>query len=76
MVAREGQITERFTRAIDQLGSEKDEIRLGAIYALERIAKDSRSYQDSIMDILAAYVRRDSRWDISKPMPNEMSEDI
>ena len=28
-VAREGQITERFTRAIDQLGSDKLEIRLG-----------------------------------------------
>jgi len=28
-VAQEGQITERFTRAIDQLGSEKLEIRMG-----------------------------------------------
>ena len=47
LVNREGQITERFTRAIDQLGATDDadnprlEIRLGAIYALERIAGDS-----------------------------------
>src|SRR5215212_519087 len=41
-VNREGQITERFTRAIDQLGKVEDrqklfEIRVGGIYALERI---------------------------------------
>jgi hypothetical protein len=39
--SREGQITERFTRAIDQLGSEHLDVRLGGLYALERIARDS-----------------------------------
>ncbi len=36
---REGQITHRFTRVIDQLGQTGDEkldVRLGGIYALER----------------------------------------
>src|SRR5262245_49902707 len=47
-VSREGQVTERFTKAIDQLGAVNDEgekqleIRLGGIYALERIARDSK----------------------------------
>jgi hypothetical protein len=41
LVAQEGQITERFTRAIEQLGNDKMEVRLGGIYALERIANDS-----------------------------------
>jgi hypothetical protein len=36
---RQGQITERFTRAIDQLGHQTLDVRLGSIYALERIAK-------------------------------------
>lgn len=40
-VAREGQITERFTRAIEQLGDERLELRLGGVYALERVARDS-----------------------------------
>jgi hypothetical protein len=40
---REGQITERFTRAIDQLGDDKLDVRLGGIYALERIARSSRA---------------------------------
>jgi hypothetical protein len=36
------QITERFTRAIDQLGDrDRLDVRLGGIYALERIARDS-----------------------------------
>jgi len=37
--ALHGQHTELFTRAIDQLGSEKTEVRLGGIYALGRIAQ-------------------------------------
>jgi hypothetical protein len=56
-VAQEAQITERFTRAVDQLGSDKLELRLGGIYALERIARDSQPDHWPIMEILTAYVR-------------------
>ena len=56
-VAQEGQITERFTKAIEQLGDEKMAIRLGGIYALERIAKDSGKDHGPIMEVLTAYVR-------------------
>ncbi len=58
--AREGQITERFTRAIDQLGNKNLEIRLGGIYALERIANESQRDYWPIMEILTAYVRKNS----------------
>src|SRR5262245_3841117 len=38
------QITERFAKAIEQLGDKEQlMVRLGGIYALERIAKDSES---------------------------------
>lgn len=40
-VSEEGQITDRFGRAVDQLGSDQFTIRLGGVYALERIARDS-----------------------------------
>jgi len=57
-VNREGQITDRFTRAIEHLGTEgKLDVRLGGIYALERIANDSRSEHGSVVEILAAFVR-------------------
>jgi uncharacterized protein YjbI with pentapeptide repeats len=55
---RQGQVTERFTRAIDQLGEDsKLDVRLGAIYALERIARDSSRDHGPIMEVLTAYVR-------------------
>lgn len=65
-VSREGQITERFTRAVDQLGAIDQfgnpaiEIRLGGIYALERIAKESKKDYLPIMEILTAYARKNS----------------
>ncbi|PAV10989.1 hypothetical protein ASJ81_11970 [Methanosarcina spelaei] len=59
-IAQEGQITERFTRAVDQLGNPAIEIRLGGIYALERIANESEKDYWPIMEILTAYVRKNS----------------
>src|SRR5215208_3503783 len=76
-ITREGQITERFTRAIDQLGSDELEIRLGGIYALERIAKDSpkRDYA-TIMEVFRAYVRENARWPPKEPTtPNSASKE-
>jgi len=61
-VAQEGQITERFTRAIEQLGNRKRVIRLGGIYALERIAKDSADDHWTIMEVLTTYVRENAPW--------------
>lgn len=54
---REGQITERFTRAVEQLGNESIVVRSGGIYALARIMKDSPRDQATIVEILSAYVR-------------------
>ena len=56
-VAEEGHITDRFTKAITQLGEKEMAIRLGGIYALERIAKDSEKDHRPIMEVLTAYVR-------------------
>ncbi len=63
LTAREGQITERFTRAIEQLGNDdRVEIRLGGIYALERIARDSARDHGPVMAVLTAFVRERSPW--------------
>jgi Pentapeptide repeats (8 copies) len=56
-LAREGQITDRFSKAVEQLGNEKIEVRLGGIYALERLMRDSPADQRTIMETLAAFVR-------------------
>ncbi|MGI5201423.1 pentapeptide repeat-containing protein [Spirillospora sp. CA-108201] len=54
---QEGQVTDRYTKAVEQLGSPSPEVRLGAVYALERLAGDSARDHNTIMDVLAAYVR-------------------
>jgi uncharacterized protein YjbI with pentapeptide repeats len=62
-ITNEGQITDRFTKAIDQLGATDNqgnprlELRLGGIYALERIALESEADHWPIMEVLTAYVR-------------------
>ena len=80
-VAEEGQITERFTRAIDQLGQEgkgKMAIRLGGIYALERIARDSETDHGPIMEVLTAYVRENAprQEEVIPPAAEKMPTDI
>jgi hypothetical protein len=62
---RQGQITDRFTKAIEQLGNPKLDIRLVGIYALERIGHDSDKDRDVVMAVLAAYVREHSPRSIS-----------
>ena len=60
---QERNITDLFTKAIEQLGNEKSlEVRLGGIYALERIARESPIDQWNIMDVLSAYVRWNAPW--------------
>jgi len=70
-LARQGQITERFARAVELLGSEKLEVRLGGIYALERIARDSERDHWPIMEVLTAYVRENSAWRDEKDIPSQ-----
>jgi uncharacterized protein YjbI with pentapeptide repeats len=55
--AQDKQITERFTKAVEQLGSQEIAIRLGGIYALERIANNSKDDHWTIMEVLTAFVR-------------------
>jgi hypothetical protein len=60
---RRGQVTERFTTAIEELGQLEDEklaVRLGGIHALEQIAKDSEDLHWPIMEVFTAFLRVNS----------------
>src|SRR5215813_5680855 len=74
-MSRQGQMTERFTRAIDQIDYTKAvEVRLGGIYALERIARDSPETDHwPIMEVLTAYVREHAQWTEATPGSEESS---
>lgn len=59
----QAQYTDRYTKAVDQLGQKGDDrlqIRLGGIYALERLAADSSRDQPTIIEVLSAFVRTSS----------------
>jgi Pentapeptide repeats (8 copies) len=60
-LSRQGQVTDRYTKAMEQLGSDKLDVRIGAIYALERIARDSATDHPTVMEVLAAFIREHSR---------------
>ena len=61
-LARQGQVTDRYTKAIEQLGPEKGlDVRIGGIYALERIARDSAKDHPTVMEVLIAFIREHSR---------------
>jgi hypothetical protein len=50
-------ITDLFTKAIEQLGSDKAPVRLGGLYALERLAQDTPKQRQTIVNVLCAYLR-------------------
>jgi hypothetical protein len=68
-LTREGQITDRYTKAVEQLGNDRGQldVTLGGIFALERIAKDSPADRATIAEILTAYVRGHAPWPPTRP---------
>ncbi len=59
-LTEQGQVTDRYTKAIEQLGSDKPDVRIGGIYALERVAHDSARDHSTVMEVLTAFVREHS----------------
>jgi hypothetical protein len=74
--AEQGHLTDRFTKAIEQLGSEKMAVRLGAIYALERLSKDSQQDDWTIMEVLSAYIRDNAPWSPGHEQRRSFKTDI
>jgi hypothetical protein len=54
----QGQASERFTRAIDQLGNDRIEVRLGGIYGLEQVAQQAPTNRLPVTEVLVAFLRR------------------
>jgi uncharacterized protein YjbI with pentapeptide repeats len=50
-------ITDLYTKAVDQLGSDKAPVRLGGLYALERLAQDNENQRQTIVNVMCAYLR-------------------
>ncbi|WP_205574510.1 pentapeptide repeat-containing protein [Streptomyces sp. CC0208] len=56
-ITREGQIADRFNAAVEHIGDDSEDVRLGGVYALQRIMQDSPRDQPTVIDVLSAYIR-------------------
>ncbi|WP_155544847.1 pentapeptide repeat-containing protein [Amycolatopsis camponoti] len=69
-LAEQGQITDRYGKAVEQIGQEGPEhlqLRLGGIYSLERIAHDSPRDQPTILEVLLAFIRTNTHANFVAP---------
>jgi Pentapeptide repeats (9 copies) len=75
--ATERRITELYTKAVEQLGNDRAPVRLGGLYALERLAQDNQAHRQTTVDVICAYLRMpfSSTAPTSKPEP-EAAEDL
>jgi hypothetical protein len=48
---------ERFARSVELLGSDADQVRVGALHALAGLARSSPRYRQTVLDVLCAYLR-------------------
>jgi uncharacterized protein YjbI with pentapeptide repeats len=71
----QGQVTDRYAKAIEQLGAKEIDVRLGGIYALERIAHDSVRDQPTVVEVLAAFARVHSHEQWPLPTTHEAGAD-
>ncbi|MGK3200680.1 pentapeptide repeat-containing protein [Amycolatopsis sp. MEPSY49] len=55
--AAERRITELYAKAVEQLGSDKAAVRLGGLYALERLAQNNQAQRHTVINVLCAYLR-------------------
>ncbi|WP_207919664.1 pentapeptide repeat-containing protein [Micromonospora sp. KC207] len=56
-LTRRGQLTDRYTKAIGQLASDRLTERLGGIYALEHLMAESDQDHNTVVEVLAAFIR-------------------
>ncbi|MGW3976586.1 pentapeptide repeat-containing protein [Streptomyces mirabilis] len=64
---QEGYVTDRFSRAVDQLGSDKLDVRVGGLHALWRVAEQSARDREAVISIQAAYLRTHLPWPPTGP---------
>ena len=55
--ATQRRVTDLFTKAVDLLGSDKAAVRLGGLYALERLAQDNAGQRQTVVAVVCAYLR-------------------
>ncbi len=75
-LSEEAQLSERYTKAIEKLGSQDLHLRLGGIYSLGQIAQRNDDHLWSVLLVLTAFVRDRAPYTAGKPAPMQLDADI
>ncbi|MBU3062655.1 pentapeptide repeat-containing protein [Nocardia sp. NEAU-G5] len=49
---------ERFAKSVELLGSDADQVRVGALHALAGVSRGRRDYTQTVLDVICSYLRR------------------
>ncbi len=60
-ISEEAQLTGRLERATEQLGSEKQHVRVSGIHTLTRLTKESGKFKPIVYDIFQSFIKTASR---------------
>ncbi|EFV12472.2 pentapeptide repeat-containing protein [Segniliparus rugosus] len=72
----QGQVADRFAKAVDQLNSPSQGVRLGAVFALQKIGLDSEDYGTNAAKILIAFVTQSSKHPPACPLQAEPEVEV
>jgi hypothetical protein len=61
-LGRRGQLTDRYAKAIGLLASDQITERLGGVYALEHLMIESDREHETVIEVLAAFIRERANW--------------
>ncbi|MGW2213590.1 pentapeptide repeat-containing protein [Nonomuraea sp. NPDC001684] len=73
-LAQRGQLTDRYTKAIGLLGSDRLTERIGGVYALEHLMIESEREHETVVEVLAAFVRDQTAFSPVSSAPQEPQE--
>ena len=68
--------TQRYAAAMALLASSQLEVRLGGVYALERLARESERDHGPIMEVLAATLRDRASWVVGETVAPHLPADL
>jgi uncharacterized protein YjbI with pentapeptide repeats len=74
-ISADNHLAETYTKAIDQIGDDNDAIKLGGLYALEKIALSNQEYHGQIMEVLSAFVRLHAPLEVPLPIDESKTSD-
>jgi hypothetical protein len=65
--AEQGRIADLYGKAVEQLGADTLDVRIGGVYALERVARYSARDDPTVIEVLTAFIRVHSHEQLPAP---------